>query len=130
VQEVFLEAVRGLAQLEAHAAVKGWLATVTVRVVGRKLRRRRLRGFLGLDARPDYREVASPDAPPDVRALLSRVYRVLDGLAVKERLPWTLRFVEGQELEEVARSCGCSLATVKRRIAAAQAKLERALDDG
>ncbi len=130
VQEVFLTAVRGMGQLREPAAVKGWLATVTVRVAGRRLRMRRLRGFFGLDARPGYEQIATADAPPDQRALLVRVYRLLDELPVNERLAWTLRHVEGEQLDAVARSCGCSLATVKRRISAAQARLDKALGSG
>jgi RNA polymerase sigma-70 factor (ECF subfamily) len=40
------------------------------------------------------------------------------------RIAWTLRYVEREKLEEVARLCGCSLATAKRRIAATQAAIE------
>jgi RNA polymerase sigma-70 factor (ECF subfamily) len=36
------------------------------------------------------------------------------------RIAWILRFVEDYRLDEVADACGCSLATAKRRIAAAQ----------
>src|SRR5262249_23976092 len=59
VQEVFLQAVRGLERLREPEAVKGWLATVTVRVAGRKLRLRRVRGFFGLDDRPAYAQIAT-----------------------------------------------------------------------
>jgi len=127
VQEVFLVALRGLGRLREHEALKGWLATITVRIAGRRLRRRRLRGFFGLDRRPDYLEVASDEASPEERALLARVYRLLDELPVGERLAWTLRHVDGEPLDAVAQRCGCSLATAKRRIAAAQRKIEEAL---
>jgi RNA polymerase sigma-70 factor (ECF subfamily) len=127
VQEVFLQALKGLERLREPAAVKGWLATVTVRVAGRKLRVRRLRGFFGLDDRPEYEQLATADTPPDERALLARVYALLDQLTVSERLAWTLRHVEGEQLDDVARICGVSLATAKRRIASAQAKLGRAV---
>jgi RNA polymerase sigma-70 factor (ECF subfamily) len=127
VQEVFLQAVRGLERLREPGAVKGWLATVTVRVARRKLRMRRVRGFFGLDDRPAYAQIATAETPPDERALLARVYTLLDGLTVSERLAWTLRHVEGEKLDAVARICGVSLATAKRRIASAQAKLDKAL---
>jgi RNA polymerase sigma-70 factor (ECF subfamily) len=129
VQEVFLIAVRGLGRLREPEAVKGWLATVTVRVAGRRLRRRRLRALVGLDRGAGYEEIAASGASQEERALLGRVYRVLDGMPVKERLAWLLRHVEGERLEAVAELCGCSLATAKRRIAAAQKILDEALRD-
>src|SRR4051794_28489273 len=49
VQEVFLAAVRGLKAVRDPNAVKAWLARIAVRVARRKLRKRRLRTFLGLE---------------------------------------------------------------------------------
>ena len=40
-----------------------------------------------------------------------------------QRIAWSLRYVEGYALGEVASACGCSLATAKRKIAAAQHKV-------
>jgi RNA polymerase sigma-70 factor (ECF subfamily) len=125
VQEVFLAALRGLGSLREPEAIKGWLATVTVRIAGRRLRRRRLRAWIGLDRPARYDALVAPGAPADERALLERVYRLLDELPVKERLAWTLRHVEGERLDAVARICGCSLATAKRRVAAAQLAIEK-----
>jgi len=129
VQEVFLQALKGLAQLREPGALKGWLATVTVRVSRRRLQLRKLKSWVGLDEDTGYESVASPSASPEQRALLSRVYRVLDEISVDQRLAWTLRMVEGEQLEAVASLCGCSLATAKRRIAAAQDHIERNLCD-
>src|SRR6476660_7855481 len=42
IQEVFLNAIKGLGQLHDPEAIRGWLATVTVRVASRQLARRRL----------------------------------------------------------------------------------------
>jgi RNA polymerase sigma-70 factor (ECF subfamily) len=53
------------------------------------------------------------------------VYRALDRLGTAERLAWTLRHVEGERLDAVAQLCGCSLATAKRRIAAANAHVRK-----
>ncbi len=129
-QDVFLAAVRGLPRSADVSEQRAWLACVTVRCAGRRLRRRRLLTWLRLDDAPDYMDVASPAASPEQRALLARVYRALDEVPVAERLAWTLRHLEGEKLEEVARCCRCSLATAKRRVAAAQARLERRLCHG
>jgi RNA polymerase sigma-70 factor (ECF subfamily) len=119
VQDVFLAAHQGLNRLREPEAVRGWLATVAVRVARRRLRSRKVRALLHLDDSPDYREVADESASPEVRADLAVIYGVLDALPVNQRLAWSLRYVNGEKLENVAELCGCSLATAKRRIKAA-----------
>jgi len=129
IQEVFLAAFRQRHQVRDPASFKGWLAVVAVRTARRQLRLRRLRGLVGLDALPPL-ELRDPGMSPERRALLTRVYQVLDGLDVDQRMAWTLRYMEGEKLEDVAEQCGCSLATAKRRIAAAHARIQAELDDG
>lgn len=129
VQDVFLDAWKGVGALRDAGALKGWLATVTVRTARRRLRLRRVKMFFHLDEHPEYGDVASSDASPEHRALLSRVYAVLDTLPVDQRLAWTLRNVEREQLDDVARLCDVSLATAKRKIAAAQAAIEAVLGD-
>ena len=130
VQEVFVAAVRGIGALREPEAVRGWLARVAVRSARRRLRKRRLRVMLGMDDPVTYENVVDPGASPEERALLSRVYRVLDGIPASERICWALRHVAGEPLENVASLSGCSLATAKRRIAAATRSLEEAFADG
>lgn len=130
VQEVFLDAMSGLPRVHTPAAIRGWLKTVAVRKAYRHLRKRRVRAFLGLDQPGCYEHLAATGCGPEERALLARVYHLLDQIPVNERLAWTLRYVEGEQVEAVAALCGCSLATVKRRIAAASAALERMLGHG
>jgi len=50
VQDVFVEAARGIRRLREADAIRGWLATIAVRTVRRRLRLRRAFRFLGLDA--------------------------------------------------------------------------------
>jgi RNA polymerase sigma-70 factor, ECF subfamily len=129
VQDVFLSAWKGAANLRDPGAMKGWLATVTVRTARRRLKMRRVKMFLRLDDDPDYGNVAAPGASPEEKALLSRIYAVLDGLPVDQRLAWTLRYVEREQLDDVARLCDVSLATAKRKIAAAQQAISATLGD-
>jgi RNA polymerase sigma-70 factor (ECF subfamily) len=130
VQEVFLAAVRGLSSIRDPGAVKGWLARVAVRSARRRLQKRRLRAFFGFDDTAAYESVADRGASPEQRALLERVYRVLDGMSANERIAWSLRHIEGEPLDGVATLCGCSLATAKRRIASAARVIEEAFSDG
>ena len=130
IQEVFFAAFRQRDQLRDPQAAKNWLATIAVRTARRQLRRRRLRQFVGLDNGGPALELPDPQISPEKRALLARVYEILDSMGVERRLAWTLRYVEGEKLEIVAERCGCSLATVKRRIASAQALLLAEMEDG
>jgi RNA polymerase sigma-70 factor (ECF subfamily) len=129
IQEVFLVAVRSLKSVRDPGAIRGWLARITVRTARQRLRKRRLRAFLGLDAPVVYDSVADSGANGEDRALLARVYRVLDALPASQRIAWSLRYIEGEPLENVAALSGCSLATAKRRIAAAARVIQETFAD-
>lgn len=119
VQDTFLAAHRSMPVGLPDEDTRRWLSAVTVRLAARRLRRRRIATFFGFgDDGPD--EHLAPGASPETSAVLSQLYRRLDALPTDERLAWTLRHVENEQLDDVARLCGCSLATAKRRIARAQ----------
>ena len=119
VQDTFVTAFEQLRTLREPAALRGWLAQITVSLVRRRLRRARLMRVLGLDRGTDDATLAAPGTNADHRAELALVDRALANVAANVRIAWMLRQVEGLELAEVASACGCSLATAKRRIAAA-----------
>lgn len=124
VQDVFFLCARKLDTIPTMADAKPWLRTVTVRVVQKRLRRRKWQSwFLSSDDEiPNlpYRGIA-----PDERVILQGLYDALDELPVDERLAWMMRHVEGFALDDVAKSCNCSLATAKRRIAKASLALQK-----
>ncbi len=127
VQDVFLDAVRGLSQLRDLDATRAWLATLTVRTARRRLRRNRLRRFVGGSDDYDYSTLVDTSASPEERLLLTRCYEVLETLPANQRLAWTLRHVEGEALAVVASRCECSLASAKRYVQRAQARLQEVL---
>ena len=126
-QDVFLQACRSVHQLRDPDAVRFWLARIAVRESKRRLRRRSLARWVGMDSVPERRFIA-PDASPEQRTLLLEAYAQLDRLPTNLRLAWTLRYFEGETLPRVAQLCGCSLATAKRRISAAQDRMQAALN--
>jgi RNA polymerase sigma-70 factor, ECF subfamily len=128
VQEVFLRATRGIGGLRHQGATKAWLVSITINVARQRLRVRKLRKLVGIgDNANEYEELVDPALSPEDRVLLTRMYRALDGLPVNQRLAWSLRHIEGERLETVALLCGCSLATAKRRIVAAQKVIAEAV---
>ncbi len=123
VHDAFLRAFERLRDLSDRAAFRGWLGSIVVHAVRSRMRRGRLLNLLGLGraSEPvDLDAIASPDASPHVRAQLAQIYALLRTLPTDERIAWTLRNIDGHELEAVASMTRCSLATVKRRISRAQ----------
>ncbi|SRR6266542_3197628 len=129
VQDVFLKAHDWIGRIKDPGALRSWLITVTVREARRRLRLRRMRSFLALGDTFDYETVAGSNASPAERVLTAEVYRLLDRASIDARVAWTLRYVEGLTLPEIARHCGCSLATVKRRVAHVHEFILKGLDD-
>jgi RNA polymerase sigma-70 factor (ECF subfamily) len=130
VQDVFVAALSGLKKRDELLQAKSWFATVTVRSSMRKLRARAVWNLLDLAEPPQYDRLSDPSAGPEERRMVAEVYRALDRVSAKERVAWVLRHVQGESLEETALLCGCSLATAKRRIAAAHAVVKRRLEGG
>jgi RNA polymerase sigma-70 factor, ECF subfamily len=129
VHDSFLKAQASLTSLQDPNAFRGWLGSIVVNEVRARLRKGRFLRALRLQgAEPvDLDSLASPAAGPEVRAQLAQVYTLLRLMVTEERIAWTLRFVEHYQLEEVAALCSCSLATVKRRLLAAQRFLQEHL---
>lgn len=126
VQDAFVTAFEIWDQLREPEHARNWLLTIAIRKVHRRFRRRRLSRLLGLDQTTDdatLEALARPDLSGEARAELALLDRVLRRVQPEARIAWMLRHVEGASLEEVAALCECSLATIKRRIAAADAKV-------
>lgn len=133
VQEVFLIAAGNLDNLTEPLKIRGWLKTVTLRRVGRRLRWARVRarfGIVPVSSESVEHLVVSPQANPEDRAALRELLEALGKLPIDLRIAWTLRHMHEESLEGVAELAGCSLATAKRRILAAQLQIQKELRDG
>jgi RNA polymerase sigma-70 factor, ECF subfamily len=123
VQDVFVEAHRGLASVREPGALGGWLARICVRRATRRLRRRRLLAFLSLESLTERELPFDAAASPEERAEVLGLYRLLDRLPVEQRVAWLMRHVEGESLEDMVVLCSCSKSTVQRRLLRAEAQL-------
>jgi RNA polymerase sigma factor (sigma-70 family) len=123
VQDVFMQAHRGLSSLRSAEALRPWLRRITVRRSRRWLRKRWVLSWFRESELDATAELVDPTASPEDRALVATVYRALERLPRDERLVWVLRVVEGETLESIADLLGCSVSTVQRRLRAAQAAM-------
>jgi RNA polymerase sigma-70 factor (ECF subfamily) len=120
VQDAFIAGFEQLATLREAGALRAWLGQIAVNLVRHRLRRLRLLRVLGLDRGADdatLEALAAPGLHPEACGELALLDRTLAKLGADLRIAWMLRHVEGLELTEVAAACGCSLATIKRRLA-------------
>jgi RNA polymerase sigma-70 factor (ECF subfamily) len=131
-QDAFVFAFTRLDTLQNPQAFQAWLRSIVARTASKRLRRQRLLVRLGIRRNEpiDPDTVVSPEAPADVASEIRTVYGLLDRLPAEERVALVLRRVEGLDLAEIAEQMKLSLATVKRRIAAAEGRLERARQRG
>lgn len=145
VQDTFIRALGSTRLLRDPQALPSWLIRIAVCTAADLIRRRRRRRWLQFFAEPqDLIDRGSQlvfEGEPDLEArqALQAAHAILDSLPTDERIAFSLRRLDGMELKDVARACGCSLATIKRRLARAekrflaraerQAALERWLDD-
>jgi RNA polymerase sigma-70 factor (ECF subfamily) len=125
VQDTFVEAFTRLRALKQPESFRGWLRTIALTQVRRRFRRQRLLRRLGFgDPGVELDAVLSDDAPLEVVTELRQVAALLRELPTDEALALVLQRVEGYGLQEIAEQLGLSLATVKRRLAAAELRLQ------
>jgi RNA polymerase sigma-70 factor, ECF subfamily len=122
VQEVFVRAFERVEELREPRALRGWLTAIAVFVAREAIRAGKRRRWLVFLPKEETPEPVSPTAPPEVRAAVRAFHDVVGRLDADARIAFTLRFVEGMELAEIAGACGVSLATIKRRIKSAEAE--------
>jgi RNA polymerase sigma-70 factor (ECF subfamily) len=119
-QDVFVRALRGVHTVRDGRVIQPWLRQIAVCTARDCLRRRRRRRWLSFVAPEQLDEPAVAATDSESREALRAVYRVLDDFPLEERVAFTLRFLAGMELTEVAQVSKCSLATVKRRLSRAE----------
>jgi RNA polymerase sigma-70 factor (ECF subfamily) len=115
--EVFLRAIQGIRDLDEPAKLRSWLTGITVHTAREHIRRRVRRRWLSFVA-----ELPEPPPPPvrvaseEVTEATRCTFEVLRGMSADDRVVFSLRFIEGMEMAEIAVACDVSLSTAKRRL--------------
>jgi RNA polymerase sigma factor (sigma-70 family) len=121
-QEVFLRIFARRAAIRRPEALREFAMAVAVRVLKWNLRSRWVRRIVGLSADGELPEViADRGAEEETNDALRRCRSILDSLGTRERVAFSLRFLEEMTMEEVATTMGVSLSTAKRLVNGATA---------
>jgi RNA polymerase sigma-70 factor (ECF subfamily) len=126
VQETFLRFFAKVGRLRQADKLQSFVVGITMRVAREELRRRRVRRWVTLGDGRDLPERAAPDPGHEAAEALARLYAVLDRVDARSRTLFVLRHVEELSLEDIAEALQCSLATVKRWLRRADARIEQA----
>ncbi|HEY3592218.1 MAG TPA: RNA polymerase sigma factor [Polyangiaceae bacterium] len=120
INEVFARALEGVDHLKDPSSLKAWLGSIAIFTSRVWIRNRgSRRRWMHLFSPHEMPDVPAAIAPPEVSQTLQRIYAVLQELGTDERIAFTLRYIEGMELHEIAENTGVSLSTVKRRLSRA-----------
>jgi RNA polymerase sigma-70 factor (ECF subfamily) len=117
--EIFVRALEGIDSVEDPSRFKSWLTGITVHTAREWIRRRSRRRWLSfVEEVPDH--PAEPAASDEVNEATRSTFEVLGKMSADDRVFFSLRFIEGMELSEVALTCDVSISTAKRRIKEAE----------
>jgi RNA polymerase sigma-70 factor (ECF subfamily) len=127
-QEIFYRLFSRIGTLRKPEALRSFVISFAIRIVKWELRRRRARRWLTLSETGEVPDEQLMVMDAESRYALRRLYAVLDRLSTRERLVLVLRHVEGMTLEEIADAMALSLATVKRALRRAAARVSQMVD--
>ncbi|WP_437750977.1 RNA polymerase sigma factor [Sorangium sp. So ce1389] len=122
VHDTFVSAYATVHQVSDAAALTSWMRSVAVHTACKSIRHHKARSWLRFFSPEDIPEPPARGADAELREAHDRTYRLLESFPLEERVAFALRYIEGMELTEAAAACDVSLATIKRRIARAEAR--------
>jgi RNA polymerase sigma-70 factor (ECF subfamily) len=112
--EVFIRALEGIGHLEDPSRLRSWLTGIAVHTAREAIRRRVRRRWLSfVEEVPDR---PATTASEEVNEAARCTFDVLRGLSADERVFFSLRFIDGMELQDIAAAFDVSLSTAKRRL--------------
>jgi len=128
-QEAFVKAYENLASFKEESRFYTWFYRVLVNHCKDFLRRKKGRRE---ESDPDPLDRATSSAPNPReqvihQELAAEIYIALDGLPFQQRNAFTLRYLEGMSLEEIAGTLNLSLGAVKAHLWQAAQKMRKRL---
>lgn len=131
-QDALVSALGALGSYRGEAAFTTWLYAITVNACRRRLRQRRSRERLQHALQAVFRVRGGAGTPEDRAARRetgTALWRAVNALGEKHRLPVILRYYHELSVAEIAEILGLSEGTVHSRLFTARERLREALQD-
>jgi RNA polymerase sigma-70 factor (ECF subfamily) len=125
VQEVFYRLFLRAKTLREPDSLRSFVVSFAIRILKWELRRKRSRAWLSFQDPETFIDLASGTLDVESRDLLRRFYGFLNRLGSRDRLVFSLRYLESMTVEEIAKAMELSMSTVKRSLEHAGSKLSR-----
>lgn len=125
-QDVFIKAFTGASSIKDGQALRAWLTSTTVFTARQRIRKRHRRRAYWVRDSEQWLEVPIADIDPSRMEVLRATYQVLSALPADDRIVFSLRYIEGMEMVELAEIYRVSLSTVKRRMKRAETRFRAA----
>ena len=129
-QETFLAALRSLPNYRGQSTLRTWLFAIGINICRSRLRQRQTRQRLNHLLRGAWPNGADPVAPENAvvqRQSNDAVWRAVQTLGEKHRMPVILRYYHDLPVDEIAAILGLSAGTVHSRLSIARDRLRAAL---
>jgi RNA polymerase sigma-70 factor (ECF subfamily) len=129
-QDVFARFFSKLRDLRKQGSVRAFVTGIAFRRAREEIKRRRVRRTSAPMVLHHMNELSLAGiTDPERRHAAARLYRMMSSMSENDRAAYTLRFVEGLELSEIADALDVSLSTVRRAIRRATEQLDRMVRD-
>jgi RNA polymerase sigma-70 factor, ECF subfamily len=135
-QECFLKAHRNWTRFRGESTAMTWLMRIAINLQKDHWRNRRLQFWRhtrmnAVDVDEASEWLSSGERTAEQRMLareqVEQVWKAVEGLSERQRTVFLLRYVEEQELSDIARSTGLSEGTVKAHLSRALGKVRAEL---
>ena len=137
-QEVFMKTYESLKNFKAESKFYTWFYRILVNACKDFLRKKKVRQLLSFwfhrngDSGDDplmniAGNTKSPSQNLADKELGNEIYKALEKLPLQQRSAFSLRYLEGMSLEEIAESMGLSVGAVKANLWQAAQKMRKAL---
>lgn len=126
-QEAFIKAHRNFRGLRDRTSFRAWLVRLTWRLALDRQRTNRRRAHRDTEHSRLAPTVTTNGDPAIVNERVDHVWRAIDGLPEKLRLPIVLFGIEGHDIGEVSRLLGLPEGTVKSRLFHARERMKESL---
>jgi RNA polymerase sigma-70 factor, ECF subfamily len=125
-QDVFARFFAKLRDLRKQGSIRAFVTGIAFRRAREEIKRRRVRRSSAGMVLQHLNEISlARITDPDRRHAAGRLYGIMSHLSENDRSAYTLRFVEGLELNEIAAALRVSLSTVRRSLRRASEQLDR-----